>query len=664
MPRCLYTVTIATGLLLAVGCGGRGTAKPDASASGGQTAASSGVSSKERRETIVGRWILFLNRQLQVVPFALLEVRPDADGAFEASILEITDTDQHPESTTLTTDADAIEITFVWPDGEIHFLGTFADGQVRGNLMLPGGLCELAWLTATTADSLDDQAVVPLPDAALYGAVSDAIDVQNQIRAFVQSHSDSPIALIGYLRLVNNAARENLSEDQLRNLIAEFESAAGRWGQRRAAKALLDSAISLTQQDYAHALILDLVDQARTQLEQRTETWEPIFTSLGASARMAVAIHLARGDDPQQRDAAASELRKMIADEPINPVALLALANYSRRNGNTDEALDLYAQVSVLPGSEQGIAANIETITGGTELPGRSLASLWEDKHGSTDGLEDFLDGVYRRILEADAVEPPTLRDSGNRVACFELFTGSHCLQCVAADLATLRLASVFPRSEVIVLRYHEHQFGPDPLANSENEDRFKYYLYEGASTPSLFLNGRILKGIEGIVVQTGQLTQALREWIQPIFEEETPVSLAVAAQRNGNTINIDTTVTGVPADLQTVRLRLALAETEVRYVAHNGIRYHGMVVRTMPGGVDGIEVENGSATFQGVVHIAELKERLNSDLDEVELAGQIRFDERPQGLATLELVALVQNDDTREILQAAAVAVQGGPGN
>ena len=67
-----------------------------------------------------------------------------------------------------------------------------------------------------------------------------------------------------------------------------------------------------------------------------------------------------------------------------------------------------------------------------------------------------------------------------------ELFTGSKCAPCVAADLDAAALEVTWPMSHLIVLRYHEHVPGPDPLRNADSEARFGYYNGKGTPTVSL----------------------------------------------------------------------------------------------------------------------------------------------------------------------------------
>src|SRR5205823_410571 len=75
-----------------------------------------------------------------------------------------------------------------------------------------------------------------------------------------------------------------------------------------------------------------------------------------------------------------------------------------------------------------------------------------------------------------------------------ELFTGTECPPCVASDLAFDGLHKAFQPTEAILLQYHEHIPGPDPLTNEATQARMKYYgeAFAGQvrGTPSILFGG------------------------------------------------------------------------------------------------------------------------------------------------------------------------------
>ena len=107
------------------------------------------------------------------------------------------------------------------------------------------------------------------------------------------------------------------------------------------------------------------------------------------------------------------------------------------------------------------------------------------------------------------------------------------------------------------------------------------------------------------------------------------------------------------------VRLRIALVEEHVRYVGSNQLRFHHHVVRAFPGGVNGVPLtaKTGKHTF--VLDLAELRKSLNSYIDKSH-SRTPSSGKRPMDLKNLHIVALVQDDDSKEVLQAAEAEVAG----
>ena len=103
--------------------------------------------------------------------------------------------------------------------------------------------------------------------------------------------------------------------------------------------------------------------------------------------------------------------------------------------------------------------------------------ALWKDLHGGKlDGFDAYLDKVYDESMPKGNIKPvePRSQQPDNRVVLCELFTGANCSVCVAADVAFSHLLKTYRPSEVIALQYHQHVPQPDPLTNSDSEQRFR----------------------------------------------------------------------------------------------------------------------------------------------------------------------------------------------
>src|SRR5262249_25822055 len=110
----------------------------------------------------------------------------------------------------------------------------------------------------------------------------------------------------------------------------------------------------------------------------------------------------------------------------------------------------------------------------------------------------------------------------------------------------------------------------------------------------------------------------------------------------------------------ETLRLRLALVEAQVSYTAGNGLKVHHHVVRALPGGAEGLAIKEKSAKQTVRVDLEELRKELKKYLDDF-AAKEAAFpnDQRPLELKDLRVIAFVQDDATRAVLQAVQAEVR-----
>ncbi len=107
-------------------------------------------------------------------------------------------------------------------------------------------------------------------------------------------------------------------------------------------------------------------------------------------------------------------------------------------------------------------------------------------------------------------------------------------------------------------------------------------------------------------------------------------------------------------------KLRLVLLEESVHYGGGNKIRIHHHVVRALPGGADGKPLTEKDGQLKASVDVPELRKALTSYLDTFVVAnGFFPRNIRPMEMRDLRVVALVQDDETHEILQAIRVGVE-----
>jgi hypothetical protein len=274
--------------------------------------------------------------------------------------------------------------------------------------------------------------------------------------------------------------------------------------------------------------------------------------------------------------------------------------------------------------------------------------------------VEKEADAVYAKKMPPFKPEKfEGRKKKSDRAVVVELFTGAQCPPCVAADLAFDALGKTYPANDVVLLEYHLHIPGPDPLTNEDTIARSKYYDDEIEGTPTILFNGKLkpkVGGGGGADASKGKYDE-YREVIDPILETESGVKISAKAVRKGD--KIDVSAEASQGKGEKLRLRLALVEDLVRYTGGNQVRFHHRVVRAMPGGVEGVVLKDGAAKQETTVDLAHVRETLNKYLNDYGKKAAFPNTNRPMDLKDLYLVAFVQNDETKEIVQAVQVKVE-----
>jgi hypothetical protein len=283
-------------------------------------------------------------------------------------------------------------------------------------------------------------------------------------------------------------------------------------------------------------------------------------------------------------------------------------------------------------------------------------------------GKADDAKAVEERLAKLSPAIKPTpfagRKGKSDRVVLVELFTGAQCPPCVAADKAFDALDKTYKPGEVVFLEYHEHIPGPDPLTNAGAEARFRYYFgMMGGGTPGIFFAGQDLAGGGGDEFDAPEKYDDYVEAINPLLEQAANGVVKATAKQTGSKVEITAEASGVDAKSDAnIRLRVALVEDKVEYKGTNGIPEYHHVVRDMPGGVTGIAVKDGGAKQSVTVDLDDLKKGLKKYLDEYVKENEAKFPGKvPEvELKNLRVVAFLQNDKTKEVLQATQVDVKG----
>lgn len=554
--------------------------------------------------------------------------------------------------------------------------------------------------------------MIPLPETQIFAELSTSPVPDEDTRAFVEMVPISPLGRMAYLRLVNMTAANKAPADELEGVINEFLESLAIWGDRVVTNSEFEAFSAAAMAGYDVDWCLKKADEIEEKLKLSENFKHNVAQVAGLRTQIKYrqTTELLSSKEDADRAKGRELAEEFLAKTPFEPMLSALLADDARLHGSLDEAISRYAELAVLPMQERMLQQAWANDAVQKILPTERLATLWKKKNGSTEGLDEYLDGVYEKRL-LSFIDPPVAdgpEDADKPVVLCELFTGSRCAPCVAADVGLEGIEKTYPKSQVVTLRYHVHVPGHDPLTNEDCEARF-YNYYKAAGTPSVFVDGATLNGAAGVMPNAPQTYRGLRNVIDEFRgstkadtkteaaskdkeasadadnadagneeskddekaaaadektdpkepeKAEPSISIDLKVSRENDTIQVSATVDGLTAETSNVRLMLALAESDIHYRAFNGIRHHDMVVRQLIGGDRGTSPKDGVLSFQGDVNVEELRDRLHTYLTEFEENQGVEFTSMPLDLANLSVVAFVQDVESRKVLRTVMVPV------
>jgi len=388
----------------------------------------------------------------------------------------------------------------------------------------------------------------------------------------------------------------------------------------------------------------------------RPETSDADWSTRYASTRQSSTMTLAQIYEKTGKSADAEKAyRDAFALNPKSGgAAALKLAEFAKAAGHPYEQLE-YLTVATLAGRV-------------TAASRADLEAVYTQTHGGTVAdLDTMLDERYEK--DAIKVEPKpyaATKARTDRVVLAELFTGSGCPPCVAADLAWEGALERYSPKELAVLVYHLHIPRPDPMTNPSTVTRKEFYDVPG--TPTYFIDGGSQKVGGGAASNAEKL---YKDTVEPIVDKRLDVKaaakIALKASMTGDRIDVTADVKNSAKPDQKLRLQIALVEEIVHYTGENGVRFHPMAVRSLAStekNVLGFPMTGGKAdkvtyTFDVAKAVADAK----AHLDEMEGGssqrfGKFQFIERKSEInrSNLRIVAWVQDEKTKDVLQTVTV--------
>lgn len=245
-------------------------------------------------------------------------------------------------------------------------------------------------------------------------------------------------------------------------------------------------------------------------------------------------------------------------------------------------------------------------------------------------------------------------KTKGDRVVVVELFTGTSCPPCVAADVAFDAAKMTYKPADVIFLEYHLHIPAPDPMTVKDGEKRGDFY--EVGGTPTLLINGKAGPPIGGSREMGYGAYSQLTAAINSALEAPGGVKLTLKAQRQGDQVEMQAQYADLKTIGKDVKLRFLVVEERVRFAASNGQKIFHQVVRGFAGGVEGTSLMDNKGEESRKASLAEMTKELRDQVEEFNKMRPFTDADKPLELKRLKVVALIQNDKTHEIYQAAQV--------
>jgi len=353
-------------------------------------------------------------------------------------------------------------------------------------------------------------------------------------------------------------------------------------------------------------------------------------------------IYLKQGKTKQ----AKTYLKLALTNDPELSSSMIGLGTIAESTGDHKTAVEYFTSAAVKTPLKKTDRQLMET----------AYRAMHQD---SLTGLEDLLDSKYRKLnagLHFDHYQTSTKRTS--RTALAELFTGSGCGPCVAADLGFDGLLERYKRQDLVVLIYHLHIPLPDPMTNPATVDRGKYYGVPGTPTP--VVDGFRLPSAGG----SRDMTKGFYDRVNPKIESELELAaqaqIAVTGAIAGDIVKANVVVDQIKAPSPDLKLQIALTEDEVRYTGENGVRFHPMVVRSLGGKeANGFALSgSGPTTIEWAFDLKAMSDQLKKYLDGYEQQGHrgdpFTFLDKKYQIDpnNLSLVAFVQDMKTKQVLQ------------
>jgi hypothetical protein len=507
-------------------------------------------------------------------------------------------------------------------------------------------------------------------------------DEPDAVDAFIKKHPRNPLSYFAiYVRnpllKVRTPDAPRPDPKDIRAQLKRLDGLAAVWGRRAALLSKLELAHNLVQwrprgtrlirKDVNLDIASEIVEGVESSKSQRllNEAQQAQLADLRKYIELeqnVVAVLTTR--DQKRRTSAIAYLDDFLKTAPTYvPWQLYAVAEGNRLAGNVDKAVEQHARLLAMPSATGDLEREFEARWQKMPDLQKRLKELWAKKTGGKAGVDDYLAETYRHVMKdlLPAVVATRPAPDRKRTHLCELFTSCDDRFCVGADVASQIIQRTYKPVDVVVLRYHLDVPQPNPLVC--NDSKLRAFDCQIPSAPMILINGKPLASqMTSTMAGVPLWTALVRNAVHSDSAADAPqYRIAVSAAARSGVLTIKVEVDGPEKADPDMRLRLVLAEDRISYTGKNGIRHHDMVVRSMPGGIDGVPLKEEKTTMTRTVNLSDLSSRLRDFLTSLEEKTNAKLSVKPVGFRKLHVVAFVQSTKgRREVLQVAQTVVDG----
>jgi tetratricopeptide (TPR) repeat protein len=486
-------------------------------------------------------------------------------------------------------------------------------------------------------------------EAKAYTDATRITDPAKKIEAlekFLKTYPDSPRKSTAYGALFDTYVKDLSTErakilEYAQLLIESAPEGFRASGYSRVATRLVDANVMLEDAEKFATQGLEVFDADEKKRLQRSRA-----THLATLGR----IRIKQGRVAE----AETALKEAFAANPEIPGAAVGLAELAEKRGDDKAAVDHWMTAA---------------LTG--RLTAEDLVrfeATYKKVNGSIDGLNAALDAKYKAAypppIHPEAYKATPARS--NRMVLAEVFTGAGCPPCVSVDLGFDAALERYARKDIAVLMYHLHIPQPDPLTNKWTTDRATYYKISGV--PNFAVDGELDNRGGGDRAAAKAAYHRIVPKLDKALESAATAQLALTASLDGSTVKVKATPSAITGGKK-VKLQIALVEELMSYSGENGIRFHPMVVRALATGEkdQGLPVDQANPVAADYsFDLTKIASDTKAWLDDYEVNGRhgrITFKSKPVKMDTakLSVVAFLQDEDSKKVLQSAYVKIGGG---